>query len=92
MIESWKIRNTFMDQVNIVTKLFLGIALFFFIIFIHNFDFMIYLATIMFIFMWLVSGTKWKVVLTFSLIATFFALTSSLFMIFYALFMLFLCC
>ncbi|BAS46458.1 cobalt ABC transporter permease [Staphylococcus schleiferi] len=83
MIESWKIRNTFMDQVNIVTKLFLGIALFFFIIFIHNFDFMIYLATIMFIFMWLVSGTKWKVVLTFALIATFFALTSSLFMIFY---------
>ncbi|ARJ51515.1 energy-coupling factor transporter transmembrane component T family protein [Staphylococcus lutrae] len=83
MIESWKTRYTFMDQVNIVTKLLVGVALFFFIIFIHHFDFMIYLATLMLIFMLLVAGTKWRVVLTFTFIATFFALTSSLFMIFY---------
>ncbi|MFP4925158.1 energy-coupling factor transporter transmembrane protein EcfT, partial [Staphylococcus pseudintermedius] len=51
MIESWKTRHTFMDDVNIVTKLFLGVALFFFIIFVHHFDVMIYLATLMLIFM-----------------------------------------
>ncbi|EGQ1670663.1 TPA: energy-coupling factor transporter transmembrane protein EcfT [Staphylococcus pseudintermedius] len=83
MIESWKTRHTFMDDVNIVTKLFLGVALFFFIIFVHHFDVMIYLATLMLIFMLLTAGTKWKVVLSFTILATFFALTSSLFMIFY---------
>ncbi|UXR78947.1 MULTISPECIES: energy-coupling factor transporter transmembrane component T [unclassified Staphylococcus] len=83
MIESWKTRRTFMDQVNIVTKLFLAVALFFFIIFIHNFDMMLYLALFMLVFLLCVAGTKWKVVASFVTMATFFALTSSLFMIFY---------
>ena len=50
MFEHWKIRHTFMDDVNIITKLVLGVLLFFFIIFIHNFDFMIYIVCLMFIF------------------------------------------
>ncbi|KIX90032.1 cobalt ABC transporter permease [Staphylococcus microti] len=83
MIESWKTRRTFMDDVNIITKLFLGVALFFFIIFIHNFDMMLYLAILMLAFLLCVAGTKWQVVATFVAMATFFALTSSLFMIFY---------
>ncbi|MGV3243651.1 energy-coupling factor transporter transmembrane component T family protein [Staphylococcus sp. 11261D007BR] len=83
MVEAWKLKYTFMDDVNIITKLFLGIGLFFFIIWIHQFDFMIYLAAIMLVFLLLVSGTKWKVLLVFLSFAIFFALTSSLFMIFY---------
>ncbi|REI00362.1 energy-coupling factor transporter transmembrane protein EcfT [Staphylococcus felis] len=83
MVESWKLKYTFMDKVNIITKLFLGIALFFFIIFIHNFDFMIYLTFMMLLFLLLVSGTKWKVLLLFLSFSIVFALTSSLFMIFY---------
>ncbi|MBI5975419.1 energy-coupling factor transporter transmembrane component T family protein [Staphylococcus canis] len=83
MIESWKLKYTFMDRVNIITKLFLGIGLFFFIIFIHNFDFMIYLAAIMLIFLLCVNGTKWKVVFVFLSFSILFALSSSLFMIFY---------
>ncbi|MFO3702482.1 energy-coupling factor transporter transmembrane component T [Staphylococcus felis] len=83
MVESWKLKYTFMDKVNIITKLFLGIALFFFIIFIHNFDFMIYLAFMMLLFLLLVSGIKWKVLLLFLSFSIVFALTSSLFMIFY---------
>ncbi|MDO5375833.1 MAG: energy-coupling factor transporter transmembrane component T [Staphylococcus rostri] len=83
MIEAWKTRHTFMDKVNIVTKLFLGVSLFFFIIFVHNFDFMLYLAALMLVFLLCVAGTKWQVVATFVGMATFFALTSSLFMIFY---------
>ncbi|QLK85713.1 energy-coupling factor transporter transmembrane protein EcfT [Staphylococcus sp. 17KM0847] len=83
MIEAWKTRITFLDHVNIVTKLALGISLFFFIIFIHNFDFMLYLALLMFLFLICFAGTQWRVVIIFASMATFFALTSSLFMIFY---------
>ncbi|HDA3605906.1 energy-coupling factor transporter transmembrane protein EcfT, partial [Staphylococcus aureus] len=35
MYEQWKVRQSFVDDVNIITKLFLGIILFFFIIFVH---------------------------------------------------------
>ena len=48
-------------NVNIITKLLLGIALFFFIIFIHNFDFMIYIVILMFMFLLLFNGTEFKI-------------------------------
>ncbi|MFU0761220.1 energy-coupling factor transporter transmembrane component T [Staphylococcus pasteuri] len=83
MFEHWKIRHTFVDDVNIITKLILGVLLFFFIIFIHNFDFMIYIVTLMFIFLIIFNGTEFKINGTFILVTTFFALLSSLFMILY---------
>lgn len=83
LFERWKKRHTFVDDVNIITKLILGIALFFFIIFIHNFDFMIYIVLLMFIFLLLFNGTEFKITGIFILVTTLFALLSSLFMILY---------
>ena len=50
MFERWKKHYSFVDDVNIITKLLLGVALFIFIIFVHNFDYMIYITIIMFLF------------------------------------------
>jgi len=83
LFERWKKRHTFVDDVNIITKLLLGIALFFFIIFIHNFDFMIYIVILMFMFLLLFNGTEFKITAIFILVTTLFALMSSLFMILY---------
>ena len=83
MFERWKKHHTFVDDVNIITKLLLGIVLFFFIIFIHNFDFMIYIVVLMFIFLLLFNGTEFKITGIFILVTTIFALMSSLFMILY---------
>lgn len=79
MIESWKTRHTFMDDVNIITKLFIGIALFFMVIFIHNFDVMLYLVALMFIFMLFMSGAKLHILMGFVAFTLLFALSSSLF-------------
>ena len=51
MFERWKKRHTLVDDVNIITKLILGVLLFIFIIFVHNFDYMIYITLLMFIFL-----------------------------------------
>ena len=83
LFERWKKRHPFVDDVNIITKLLLGIALFFFIIFIHNFDFMIYIVILMFMFLLLFNGTEFKITAIFILVTTLFALMSSLFMILY---------
>ncbi|MDU4450678.1 MAG: energy-coupling factor transporter transmembrane component T, partial [Staphylococcus lugdunensis] len=83
MFERWKKRYTFMDDVNIITKLLLGITLFFFVIFIHNFDYMLYISALMFIFLMLFNGTELKITLAFLFATILFALTSSLFMILY---------
>ncbi|GGB08736.1 energy-coupling factor transporter transmembrane protein EcfT [Macrococcus hajekii] len=83
MYEKWKTRTTFMDHVNILTKMIVGVLLFFFVIFIHRFDVMLYMAIMMFLFMLIFSGTEIKVVLTLFSIIALFSVTSSLFMIFY---------
>lgn len=83
MLSNWKLYHTFIDDVNIITKLFLGIGLFFFAIFIHNFDFMIYLTIIMFLYLIIMSGVRWLPLLLVVSITLFFGFTSSLFMIFY---------
>ncbi|MBI5972106.1 energy-coupling factor transporter transmembrane component T family protein [Staphylococcus caledonicus] len=83
MFERWKKRFTFVDDVNIITKLLLGVALFFFIIFVHNFDYMIYITLLIFIFLMLFNGTELKITGSFLLVTIFFALLSSLFMILY---------
>ncbi|RXK18441.1 energy-coupling factor transporter transmembrane protein EcfT [Macrococcus sp. DPC7161] len=83
MFELWKVRHTFMDDVNVITKMSLGIALFFFVIFIHRFDYMVYLALLMLMFLYMFSGAKFKVITIFVLITSCFAVMSSLFMIFY---------
>ena len=83
MFERWKKRYTFVDNVNIITKLFLGVALFIFIIFVHNFDYIIYINSLLFLFMLLFNGTSFKVSGTLVLAAVLFALLSSLFMILY---------
>ncbi|VYT74279.1 energy-coupling factor transporter transmembrane protein EcfT [Staphylococcus simulans] len=83
MYEAWKKYFTFVDEVNIITKLGLGIFLFFFVIFIHNFDVMIYLTTLMFLFLLIFGGMKLKVTALFVLYTVIFSIISALFMIFY---------
>ena len=83
MLNNWKRYYTFIDNVNILTKLLLGISLFFFAIFIHDFDFMLYLTIVMFIYLIFMSGVKWAPLLIVIAITLFFGFTSSLFMIFY---------
>ena len=60
MFERWKKRHTLVDDVNIITKLILGVLLFIFIIFVHNFDYMIYITLLMFIFLLSFNGTLLK--------------------------------
>nr|WP_263313735.1 energy-coupling factor transporter transmembrane component T [Mammaliicoccus sp. Marseille-Q6498] len=83
MVNNWKKYYTFIDNVNILTKLVLGIALFFYAIFIHNFDFMLYLTIVMLVYLIVMSGVKWLPLLIVIAITLFFGFTSSLFMIFY---------
>ncbi|KAA1036906.1 energy-coupling factor transporter transmembrane protein EcfT [Macrococcus equipercicus] len=83
MFEQWKRHKNFMDRANFITKMTLGVMLFFFVIFVHRFDLMLYIALLMLIYLFMVSGTKFKVVLTFTAISASFSLLSSLFMIFY---------
>lgn len=83
MYEQFKIYHTFMDHVNVITKLILGVLLFALVIFIHNFDWMLYLAIIMFIFMIVFSGVRLKLIVAFVSVMILFSFTSSLFMIFY---------
>ena len=65
MFERWKKRHTLVDDVNIITKLILGVLLFIFIIFVHNFDYMIYITLLMFIFLLSFNGTAFKVIVHF---------------------------
>lgn len=83
MFEQWKVRYNFLDKVNFITKFTLGVLLFFFVIFVHRFDFMLYLALLFVVYLFCVSGTKVKVVAAFLGITLLFSLLSSLFMIFY---------
>ncbi|BGE82749.1 energy-coupling factor transporter transmembrane component T family protein [Staphylococcus petrasii] len=83
MFERWKKHYTFVDDVNIITKLLLGVALFFFVIFVHNFDYMIYITLLLFILLLLFNGTSFKITGTLVLACVLFALLSSLFMILY---------
>ena len=76
-------RHTLVDDVNIITKLILGVLLFIFIIFVHNFDYMIYITLLMFIFLLSFNGTAFKVIAAFLSATILFALLSSLFMILY---------
>ena len=81
MFERWKKHYSFVDDVNIITKLLLGVAPFIFIIFVHNFDYMIYITIIMFLFLMAFNGTQFKITGAFILATVLFALLSSLFMI-----------
>ena len=83
MYEQWKVRQSFVDDVNIITKLFLGIILFFFIIFVHNFDFMLYITTLMLVFLLLFNGTQFKNYSNFYNYKYWLCITLSLFMILY---------
>lgn len=83
MFDIWKKHYSFVDDVNIITKLTLGILLFFYVIFIHQFDYMLYLGIFMLVFLLLFSGLKMKVTLSFIVATIFFCFLSCLFMIFY---------
>ena len=61
LFERWKKRHTFVDDVNIITKLLFRYRIILFIIFIHNFDFMIYIVILMFMFLLLFNGTEFKI-------------------------------
>lgn len=78
MYEQWKVRQSFVDDVNIITKLFLGDYTIFFIIFVHNFDFMLYITILMLVFLLMFNGTQFKkITAIFITISNGFALLSS---------------
>ncbi|MCE4956547.1 energy-coupling factor transporter transmembrane component T family protein [Macrococcoides caseolyticum] len=83
MYEQFKVYHTFMDKVNVIAKMILGVLLFAFVIFVHNFDWMLYLSILMFIFMMIFSGVRIKLIAAFVSVMMLFSFTSSLFMIFY---------
>lgn len=83
MFELWKVRHTFMDDVNIITKLVIAVLLFFFVIFIHQFDLMLYLAMFMLIFLLICNGVRFYITIIVVMFTIFFSLISALFMIFY---------
>ena len=83
MFDLWKTKYTFLDDVNIITKLALSVLLFFLVILIHQFDLMIYLALLMVLFLLFFNGIKLRVTLIFILFTMIFSIVSALFMIFY---------
>lgn len=83
MFEMWKKHYSFVDDVNIITKLAIAVILFFFVIFVHQFDYMLYITLLMLIFLLLFNGLKFKVIFVFILFTVTFSLISALFMIFY---------
>ncbi|MCU5745624.1 energy-coupling factor transporter transmembrane protein EcfT [Staphylococcus sp. SQ8-PEA] len=83
MFEAFKVRHTFVDDVNVITKIVVAILLFFFVIFVHQFDVIIYSTLFMFLFLVLFHGVKFKVFAAFIIFTFLFALISSLSMIFY---------
>ncbi|MBF7017434.1 energy-coupling factor transporter transmembrane component T family protein [Staphylococcus durrellii] len=83
MFDLWKTRRTFLDDVNIITKLALSVLLFFLVILIHKFDLMIYMSILMVLFLILFSGIKLRVTLVFVIFTMTFSIVSALFMIFY---------
>ncbi|MDN5603437.1 MAG: energy-coupling factor transporter transmembrane protein EcfT, partial [Staphylococcus equorum] len=58
MFEMWKKHYSFVDDVNIITKLAIAVILFFFVIFVHQFDYMLYITLLMLIFLLLFNGLK----------------------------------
>lgn len=83
MFEMWKKHYSFIDDVNIITKFIIAVLLFFFVIFIHQFDYMIYLTLLTLVFLLLFNGLKLKITLVFVFFTVIFSLISALFMIFY---------
>src|SRR5699024_229162 len=55
----------------------------FFVIFVHQFDFMIYICLLMFLFLLMFNGIKFKITFAFIFFTITFSLISALFMIFY---------
>ncbi|MEG9445598.1 MAG: energy-coupling factor transporter transmembrane protein EcfT, partial [Staphylococcus saprophyticus] len=47
MFDMWKKHHSFIDDVNIITKLGIAVILFFFVIFVHQFDYMFYITCLM---------------------------------------------
>ncbi len=83
MIESWINRYSFLQDVNPVTKIISAIIIFFVLLFIHNFDMMVYLTLLMFVYLIIFSGIKLKPLFIVLTIVTVLSMTSSLFMLFY---------
>ncbi|SCS50175.1 energy-coupling factor transporter transmembrane component T family protein [Staphylococcus caeli] len=83
MFDIWKKHHTFVDDVNIITKLALAIVLFFFVIFVHQFDYMLYITLLILICLLIFNGLQFKITGAFIIFTVIFSLISALFMIFY---------
>ncbi|WP_436853568.1 energy-coupling factor transporter transmembrane component T family protein [Staphylococcus caeli] len=83
MFDIWKKHHTFVDDVNIITKLALAIVLFFFVIFVHQFDYMLYITLLILICLLIFNGLQFKITSAFIIFTVIFSLISALFMIFY---------
>ena len=47
MYEQWKVRQSFVDDVNIITETISWNYTIFYLLFVHNFDFMLYITILM---------------------------------------------
>lgn len=83
MFDQWKKKQSFVDDVNIITKLIIGVLLFFFVILIHEFDYMVYFMLLILLFLLLFNGVKLTITLPFVFFTVAFSIISALFMIFY---------
>ncbi|NWK84463.1 energy-coupling factor transporter transmembrane protein EcfT [Staphylococcus sp. GSSP0090] len=83
MFDMWKKHHSFMDDVNIITKLGIAVLLFFFIIFVHQFDYMLYIMCLMLAVLFIFNGMQFKITFVFFTFTILFSLVSALFMIFY---------
>lgn len=83
MFDMWKKHHSFIDDVNIITKLGIAVILFFFVIFVHQFDYMFYITCLMLALLLIFNGLQFKITLVFITFTILFSLVSALFMIFY---------
>ncbi|PHK50564.1 energy-coupling factor transporter transmembrane component T family protein [Staphylococcus edaphicus] len=83
MFEKWKKHCSFIDDVNIITKLVIAVILFFFVIFVHQFDYMLYITCLILVLLLIFNGLQFKVTFIFIVFTILFSLVSALFMIFY---------
>ncbi|MGU3126991.1 CbiQ family ECF transporter T component [Staphylococcus aureus] len=84
MYEQWKVRQSFVDDVNIITKLFLRNYTIFSLLYLCIISILCFISlSLMLVFLLMFNGTQFKITAIFITISIGFALLSSLFMILY---------
>lgn len=83
MFDQFKWYKTFLEQVNPVTMIFVAIAIFPLVVFIHNPNIMFYLVLAMLLALFIFSGIKYHYLILMLIIVTFFSILSVTYMVLY---------